>query len=168
MVKKNVENINLKNHVVEYLGTEKSQIYRSFKCSRTLPFLYIGDSCRFCSKFKKCPSQNMSVPHTKKQFQSISSNSNSVYKETTSNTIQQSNDSNNVVLKQSNNDDMKKILEEVLPQASGEMLDLLVDQKKNLAKNPNGRRWDKKTISLCLSLWCRSKKNMLYFRTAKY
>ena len=66
----------------------------------------------------------MSVPHTKKQFQFISGNSHSVYKETTSNNIR----NQMIQLKQSKNDDMKKIFEEVLK------LDMLVDQI--FGKNP--------------------------------
>lgn len=62
---------------------------------------------------------------------------------------------------------MRKILERIIPEASGEMLNLLVNQKQNLERNPNGRRWDKNTIGLCLSLWCRSRKNYEQLRNSK-
>ena len=39
---------------------------------------------------------------------------------------------------------MKEVLAKVLQEAPSEMLDLLVNQKQNLQRNPNGRRWDKK------------------------
>ena len=62
---------------------------------------------------------------------------------------------------------MRKILERIIPEAPGEMLNLLVNHKKNLERNPNGRRWNKNTISLCLSFWCRSRKNYEQLRNSK-
>ncbi|XP_052809219.1 uncharacterized protein LOC128237669 [Mya arenaria] len=44
---------------------------------------------------------------------------------------------------------------------------MLLNQKQNLNRNPKGRRWDKNTISLCLSLWCRSQKNYEQLRNSK-
>ena len=72
-----------------------------------------------------------------------------------------------IILAHSNDEDMRAVLEKFLPEASGEMLDLLVNQKQNMERDPKGRRWDKKTISLCLSLWCRSRKNYQLLRDSK-
>ena len=76
-------------------------------------------------------------------------------------------DENEIILTKQNAEEMKEVLAKVLQEAPSEMLDLLVNQKQNLQQNPNGRRWDKKTTSLCLALLCPSSKNYQQLRDNK-
>ena len=63
---------------------------------------------------------------------------------------------NQSILSPSPNPDVSH--KEVFPGAPPEFKALLSSQTRNLkAKGPNGRRWDPKIISLCLSTWCRSR-----------
>lgn len=67
--------------------------------------------------------------------------------------------------------DIKKLL----PSASESMITLLLSQVKNLGRNPKGRRWPNKIISVCLDLYnrspksseCLEKSNMLVLPSAK-
>ena len=53
--------------------------------------------------------------------------------------------------------DMEAIIEVILPNASPQMKELIVEQRRQLsAKGPCGHRWSKKLITKCLSLWIRS------------
>ncbi|PIK42459.1 hypothetical protein BSL78_20688 [Apostichopus japonicus] len=62
-----------------------------------------------------------------------------------------------VILDEDDDSDISKILESYFPNASPEMKVLLKSQHGALkTKSPNGRKWDKEIISLCLSLWLRN------------
>lgn len=52
--------------------------------------------------------------------------------------------------------DIKKLL----PSASESMITLLLSQVKNLRRNPKGRRWPNKIISICLDLYNRRVMNV--------
>lgn len=56
---------------------------------------------------------------------------------------------------------MTLVLISVLHEAIGEMLDMLSDQKKNIARNP------KKTTRIYLSLWYQSAKNYTILKDSK-
>lgn len=154
--KENVENVNVKYHLLEHLGPERKPIYRSFHCKRVIPFSFHSSTCRSCNSMAliKRKEESSACPSKKAKHHLPLPNKGV-------------DDQDSVVLEENNDKDMKLILKRVLPEASGEMLDMLTDQKKNIARNPTGRRWDKKTIRLCLSLWCRSPKNYTILKDSK-
>ena len=118
---------------VEYLGVANN-------CNRVIPFTAKTSTCRNCqstfghTKFKNNAlkinniTQNLSGNHPTEAVKGEN-----VEK-----------DENEIVLTKQNAEEMKEVLAKVLPEAPSEMLDLLVNQKQNLQRNPNGRRWDKK------------------------
>ncbi|KAK3085261.1 hypothetical protein FSP39_000805 [Pinctada imbricata] len=66
---------------------------------------------------------------------------------------------NEILLDDNDHDDLSEILKSVFTGASENFKKLLESQHKALsAKSPSSRRWDKKIISICLSLWIRSPK----------
>ena len=53
--------------------------------------------------------------------------------------------------------DMEAIIEVILPNASPQMKELIVEQRRQLSANGHcGHRWSKELITKCLSLWIRS------------
>ena len=153
-----------KNYVVEFLGKNNTKIYRSKNCKKVVGFVALTSTCRNCQNGIRLTNglpQNVLKVHTPKNNQTKEE------EEVEEEEEEEEEEENKFVLTKSNHEDMRIILEKVMPEASGEMLDLLVNQKQNLERNPKGRRWDKKTISLCLSLWCRSRKNYQQLRDSK-
>lgn len=134
-----------KNFVMEYLGVEKIKTYRSVTCKRIITPTASSLTCRNCQNIIRfnTPVSGMS-PKKIKLTDSVQSST--AYATNTSD----ENNENNIILTNSNDEDMRVILEKVLPDATGEMLDLLVNQNQNLARNPKGRRWDKKTLKSLL------------------
>lgn len=60
------------------------------------------------------------------------------------------------MLQQSDHDDLSTILRTIFPECSLKMQTFLMNQKMALERNPNGRRWSKEIVRLCLTLYCRS------------
>ncbi|MES9883829.1 MAG: hypothetical protein ABW185_23505 [Sedimenticola sp.] len=50
----------------------------------------------------------------------------------------------------------KQDFRKLIPGATDEMLDLLMDQAKNTNRSPTGRRWSRRMITTCLQLYTRS------------
>ena len=154
-----------KYYIRECLGDTKNQSYRSINCKKAVSFLSLSQSCRNCQndiRFTIDESNlvmNLSNKSNAKNHQEEGEEE--LEKE------EEEEEEEEIVLTKENDKEMREVLAKVLPDASGEMLDLLVNQKKNLERAPSGRRWDKKTISLCLSLWCRSSKNYQQLRDSK-
>lgn len=96
-----------KSIITEFLGEEKKNIFRSLHCKRILPFTATATTCRPCQHYVKF--------NEKEQSSKILNDP-----------VIDSNNENSVILTQNNDADMREILERVLPEASGEMLDLLV------------------------------------------
>lgn len=109
-------------------------IHRSIQCSRILKLTQSSSVCIKCRKL---------VMHHAKNTQD---NKENIYEE------------NGVELSEDDNDDFNQILQDIIPHANKELLDLITSQKENLERNPKQRRWDKEVIRLCLSIWIRSKK----------
>jgi hypothetical protein len=66
----------------------------------------------------------------------------------------------NVIPNEEDQEDMSKILNRVFPNATADMKCLLESQRKILnCKDMKGMKWDKRILSMCLSLWVRSQKN---------
>ena len=144
-----------KSLVIEYVGERKEKRYKVLSCQRVLTFLQkTQSSCGNCRNYVRFGKENV-APHG-----DVVSMSNECEPEKPS-------DDNSVVLTNENHEDMRAILESLLPGASGNMLNLLLNQKQNLTRDPKGRRWDKNTLSLCLSLWCRSPRNYDQLRESK-
>ena len=157
-----------KNFVIEYLGEEKTLIYRSYLCKRILSPISKSSTCRNCQNSIRTLKNAVPVnEESKTTLENVTVSFNRSTSNNMERTHEEKDTDDKIILENGNNDDMKAILEKVLPEASDEMLDLLVNQKQNLERNPKGRRWDKKTISLCLSLWCRSRKNYQQLRDSK-
>lgn len=149
-----------KNYIVEFLGESKTKIYRSNICTRVMTPTSISQTCRPCQNSIRFAHNENEVPDS----------SNSGNLDDSRCDFSQENDmehSESVNAGNTSGDDTKAAIEKVLPEASSEMLDLLVNQKKNLKRKPNGRRWDGNTKSFCLSLWRRSHKNYQQLRDSK-
>ena len=66
----------------------------------------------------------------------------------------------NVIPNEEDQEDMSKILNRVFPNATADMKCLLESQRKVFnCKDRKGMKWDKRILSMCLSLWVRSPKN---------
>lgn len=50
------------------------------------------------------------------------------------------------------------VLKKLFPGAPSQMIAILAEQAKNVGRSPNGRRWSKDVISICLQLYNRSPK----------
>ena len=61
-----------------------------------------------------------------------------------------------ISLSKSDNNDLETILNGVFKDCPPKIMEFLVSQQKALSNHPNGRRWSKNIIRLCLTLWCRS------------
>lgn len=105
---------------------------RSTLCSRFLPATSSSNICRTCQK--------MTLSDKKSQ------KSSNAYKLEKIVTADQS----------ITEVDIKKLL----PSASESMITLLLSQVKNLRRNPKGRRWPNKIISVCLDLYNRRVMNV--------
>ena len=50
-------------------------------------------------------------------------------------------------------DTTDELLQKLFPGAPSNMTAILAEQAKNVGRNPNGRRWSKDSISICLQLY---------------
>ena len=68
---------------------------------------------------------------------------------------------NEVILAESDHNDLSDILTKIFPDCSMKMQTFLLRHKMALERNPNGRRWNKEIIRLCLTLYCRSPRGIV-------
>ena len=120
------------------------EICRANNCKRVVPFTAITSTFRNCQ---------YTFGHTKVKNNALKINN--ITQNLSGNHATEAEKGekgeNEIILTKQNAEEMKEVLAKVLPEAPSEMLDLLVNQKQNLLRNPNGRRWDKKKNNQPLS-----------------
>lgn len=104
---------------------------RSTLCSRFLPATSSSNICRHCQKMTLSDKKSQKSSNAK--LEKIVTADQSITEV-----------------------DIKKLL----PSASESMITLLLSQVKNLGRNPKGRRWPNKMISVCLDLYNRRVMNV--------
>lgn len=104
---------------------------RSTLCSRFLPATSSSNICRHCQKMTLSDKKSQKSSNAK--LEKIVTADQSITEV-----------------------DIKKLL----PSASESMITLLLSQVKNLGRNPKGRRWPNKIISVCLDLYNRRVMNV--------
>lgn len=104
------------------------QTVRSVLCLKVIPFNAKVPHCKTCKKM------TLTTPQDKE------------------NVNPSENEDNTVASNKSKLDEIKKLF----PNASEQMLELMVEQSKNVGKHPKGRRWSEKFIGVCLQLYNRS------------
>lgn len=83
--------------------------------------------------------------------------------------VNEDNDGDSIPLSKKDQKDLTEIFEIVFPGASTEMKTLLQSQAQALkCKNRKSIRWDKKILSLCLSMWIRSPANYQQLRESNF
>lgn len=63
---------------------------------------------------------------------------------------------NEIILQKTDHEDLSEILKTIFAECSLKMQTFLMRQKMALERYPNGRRWSKEIVRLCLTLYCRS------------
>lgn len=126
----------------DIINETKNEVYYSDSCKCILSSISSTSSCRKYTFKKTIPFhanliKNKKFKHTDSD---ICSQPQSSYDDTCS---------TGIVLNENSHSDLRDVLEKVIPSASSEMIDMLLHQKQNLARNPKGRRWYKKSV--CLS-----------------
>ena len=155
-----------KNYVVEYIGEYNMEIYRSNTCKRIMSPMATSFTCRHCQtrhKFVTFDSEFSS-----KRLKPNISESSIVPSMTKTEGKNINEDNGDIILAHSNDEHMRAVLEKVLPEASVEMLDLLVNQKQNMERDPKGRRWDKKNNVFVCRCGAEAEKTINSYATAKY
>lgn len=140
------------HHFQEHIcsvGDENSEIiqYRAKNCSKVLPFNTSNASSY--SACKNCKKLNMKPKVSKSECDVQKTDDNNTYNEHTTK-------NDEIMLQQSDHDDLSTILRTIFPECSLKMQTFLMNQKMALERNPNGRRWSKEIVRLCLTLYCRS------------
>jgi len=110
---------------------ETGKRLRSISCSRVVSFISQTSVCRICQK--------MTLGHNTKEKEPIPVTETKTEKETKT--------------------DLTREFKKLIPDASENMLELLISQATNVGRDPRGRRWSKSIISLCLQLFTRSPKS---------
>jgi hypothetical protein len=133
--------------------------FRAKNCSQVLPFHTSQTAvsvCRYCKKLTINPKPKKSeiVGHTKIHENECSE-------------LDIKND-DEVLLQKKDHDDMSDILKTIFPDCSLKMQTFLMSQKMALERNPNGRRWSKDIIRLCLTLYCRSPRGYSELRNSNF
>ena len=73
-----------------------------------------------------------------------------------------------IMLEQSDHNDLSTILKTIFPECSLKMQTFLMNQKLALERNPNGRRWSKETVRLCLTLYCNNPRGYSDLRNSDF
>jgi hypothetical protein len=77
-------------------------------------------------------------------------------------------DENDVTVCENDENDMSIILNKIFPDCPDKMKTFLFSQNMALERHPNGRRWNRDIVRLCLSLWCRSPHGYTDLRNSKF
>ncbi|CAG2187268.1 unnamed protein product [Mytilus edulis] len=124
-----------------------------FKTSNTVSFI-----CSYCKKLERPP--KMKPENNVKSDQDCANEPNSLDVNSNECILNKNsthdNEENSITLCESDNNDMSTILNNIFPDCSDKMKTFLISQKMALERHPNGRRWNRDIVQLCLSLWCRS------------
>ena len=171
-VVKSKENLAYLKDFISKVGYENSSevCFRSNSCTQILPFKtanIISDTCLYCKKLQKSnkseTENTCTVDITKQDIQSIQ-------QVTVSNSLSEMAlpDENDVTLCENDDNDMSIILNKIFPDCPDKMKTFLFSQKMALERHPNGRRWNRDIVRLCLSLWCRSPHGYTDLRNSKF
>ncbi|KAJ8313792.1 hypothetical protein KUTeg_008353 [Tegillarca granosa] len=148
-----------KEHVSPASDENSEKInYRSKHCYRVLPFKNSNRASKTCVKCKKLEKPVKET--TQATIDTLNYNC--------TDSIGECTDDQNLLLCKSDNNDMSIILNNVFPECSDKMKTFLLSQKMAMETNPNGRRWDRDIVHLCLTLWCRSPKGYNELRNSKF
>ena len=115
-------------------------MYRSKQCAIVLPFIYLIKTCSKCSLL-------------------------------TAPTKIEKNDENvkhDIKLLPADHSDFVDILDKVISECPERLKVFLVSQKNAVTSCPNGRRWNKDVLRICLSLWCRSPRGYADLRSSGF
>lgn len=149
--------INKKTVIKEFIsisGNENTSVtkLRYVNCDQTLKWGSSTEACRTCQK-------KITI---NKELQSICD-------ESLDDEVNEDNDGDSIPLSKKDQKDRTEIFESVFPGASTEMKTLLQSQAQALkCKNRKSIRWDKKILSLCLSMWIRSPANYQQLREINF
>ncbi|CAG2187264.1 unnamed protein product [Mytilus edulis] len=129
-----------------------------FKTSNTVSFI-----CSYCKKLERPP--KLKPENNVKSDQDCANEPNSLDINSNECILNKNstheNKENSITLCESDNNDMSTILNNIFPDCSDKMKTFLISQKMALERHPNGRRWNRDIVQLCLSLWCRSPVDIL-------
>lgn len=133
-------------------GNENFEIirYRSKNCKKLLPFKNSKSVSKTCGQCKKLERHTVNLTET-----NIENDDNS-----SGETI--------LTLNEDDNNDLATIFQNVFPQCTEKMKCFLMSQKTAMERHPNGRRWDRDIIRLCLTLWCRSPRGYRELRNSNF
>ncbi|WAR17634.1 hypothetical protein MAR_032228, partial [Mya arenaria] len=140
-------NIASKHGIIEFVDDMKKHIVRSKSCLKIMGPFAKTDSCRQCQYL----------------YRDIQNSNNELAEQNIASTPNQQ----SCVLIEEDNKDMNAVLENILPEAPPEMIELLSNQKQNLSRDPSGRRWDKKQLASAYHCGAAVKKTISSFVKAK-
>lgn len=134
-------------------GLERRQLH-SIVCNKFVPMTSMSGTCIKCRKMTM-----HTVPCTRNTECNDKENAENI-KHSKVNYTNLNNGKESSTLK----DDIKKLF----PNAPQEMIELLLSQAVNVARDPKGRRWPQSIISLCLQWFCRSPQSYEAVRASKF
>ena len=143
------------------VGDENSEQirFRAKTCCKVLPFKNSNAAslcCGNCKKLKtKIQTREQKCDIDEKNNNGINLNDNNTHE-------------NEVILGETDHNDLSDILTKIFPDCSMKMQTFLLSQKMALERNPNGRRWNKEIIRLCLTLYCRSPRGYSELRNSNF
>ncbi|XP_071174117.1 uncharacterized protein [Mytilus edulis] len=165
---------NFKEHVSK-AGDENSNdiFFGSGSCTSILPFKTsntVSFICSYCKKLERPP--KLKPENNVKSDQDCANEPNSLDVNSNECILNKNsthdNEENSITLCESDNNDMSTILNNIFPDCSDKMKTFLISQKMALERHPNGRRWNRDIVQLCLSLWCRSPRGYTDLRNSKF
>ncbi|MES9902010.1 MAG: hypothetical protein ABW168_04915 [Sedimenticola sp.] len=141
-------------HIIERLQAsdcaEKRKV-RTITCDRVVTINSTNSICR------KCQKMTLNVPTANKE------NEPSVTDYQTTGTSKRIAETENQKSSISNED-----IKNLIPGANDEIIELILNQAKNISRDPRGRRWSQNIISVCLQWYCRSPQSYEAFRESKF
>ena len=124
--------------------------YRSRECHKLLPFKLSKKQSKICGHCKKLV-KHRSVDATGTKIESDGGG-----------------ESQTITLNEEDHKDLSVIFQNIFPQCDEKMKTFLLSQKQAMERHPNGRRWDRDIIRLCLTLWCRSPRGYTELRKSGF
>jgi hypothetical protein len=131
-------------HILETLNIN-GKCFRSLRsklCNRVILFTAVNKTCIKCQRMTMFTTTDVHVS-------------------TTSNM-------ENIKPPDTNKITCKEQIINLIPGATNEMAELILNQAQNACKDPRGRRWSENMISNCLKWYCRSPQSYESFRDSKY
>ena len=166
--------------------TTEITIFKSMKCVKVLNFKCLSDNlCTECRSIKRNSLKRQTViemnsdhlvnempcaiePHQMMQCEKELDNSctddasdkisDQSHSENLENMTKSSENQETLNLCDDDHDDLMKIMGNIVQDSNcpPRIMQLLLDQQRNLKESTTGRRWSKEIIRLCLTMWCRS------------